>query len=307
MEGSLDFYNKETGSSIMTFTAGGPVMPNPTGARDYYVDGNRSASGDGLSPDTAYATLAEAVAASDISIALTANRWWARRNRIFLMADVTTESLVKFPTKCDVIGIGSYDANDKPGLSGRHLPVGEAYGTRFFNVHFKALAHASPIITLTNASSGIKFIGCTFDGTLGTMTIGIQATASPFMEVIDCDFVGTFVTSYITLGAGEAGRTRILENRMLGTAAKGIVVGGTATASWAPLIQGNLIYATGLTIDDDANIFFVVNNRLITDVDIDGDTAGGIDCKEEYASGNIVTGSGTEGDSDTFPFARIAA
>jgi len=306
-EGMLDFFRKDTAASVVTITEGGPVFPNPAGAMDYYVDANISASGTGLTPDTAYKTFAEAVTASDTSIALTANRWWARRNRIFLMADVTTENLVKFPTKCDVIGIGSYDGNTQPGISGRHLPVGEAYGTRFFNVHFKALAHASPIITLTNASSGIQFHGCTFDGTLGTMTSAILATASPFLQVIDCDFVGTFVTSYITFGAGEAGRTKIIGNRMLGTAAKGIVAPGTVTASWIPIISENVIYATGLTIDDDANVFFVVNNRLITDVDIDGDTAGGIDCKEEFACGNIVTGSGTEGDSDTFPFARIAA
>jgi len=302
-EGMLDFYNKSTGNSVMTLTEGGPVLPNPTGARDYYVDGNRSASGDGLSPDTAYKTLVEAVTASDISIALTANRWWARRNRIFLMADVTTENLVKFPTKCDVIGIGSYDGNDKPGLSGRHLPVGEAYGTRFFNIHFKALAHASPIVTLTNAAGGIKFIGCTFDGTLGTMTSAILATASPFLEVIDCDFVGTFVTSYITFGAGEAGRTRILGNRMTGTAAKGIVVPGTTTASWMPLIQDNTIVATGDPIEDASNLFYVVNNRMLTTANI-ATTTDGYTFNLALACGNILTG--LSGVAATVPFAVIA-
>lgn len=271
----------------------------------YYVDGNVASTGTG-SPDHPFATLAEAITASDAAIASSTNRWWARRNRIFACGDTLTETLVKFPTKCDIIGCGSYDANTQLGLYGHHAPVGEAYGTRLINIHLKAKAHASPIITLTNATSGMQFIGCTFDGTLGTMTIGIQATAHPFLEVVDCDFIGTFVTSYITFGAGEAGRTRIVGNRMLGTAAKGIVVGGTATASWHPLIAENTIYATGLTVDDDANIFFVVNNRLITDVDIDSDPASGIDCKEEYASGNIITGSGTEGQSDTFPYTLIA-
>lgn len=275
---------------------------NPTGAADYYVDGNVSATGSG-SIDSPYSTLAEAIAASDISIALTANRWWARRNRIFVMGDTLTEDLVKFPTKCDVIGLGSYDANDKPGLYGHHAPVGETYGTRWFNVHFKAKAHASPIITLTNAAGGVKTIGCVFDGTLGTMTSAILATASPFLEVLDCDFVGTFATSYITFGAGEAGRTRIIGNRMLGTAAKGIVAPGTTTASWKPLIQDNTIMATGKPIEDAASIFFVVNNRLMTDINI-GTTTDGYSFDLSSACGNILTG--LNGVATTVPFAVIA-
>ena len=278
---------------------------NPSGATDYYVDGNKSASGDGLSWATAKATFAEAVTLSDISIALTANRWWARRNRIFVAGDTLTENLVKFPTKCDVIGVGSYDANTQPGITGRHLPVGEAYGTRFYNIHFKAIAHASPIITLTSASSGIQFQSCTFDGTIGTMTSGILATASPFLVVADCDFVGTFVTSYITFGAGESGRTRIIGNRMLGTAAKGIVCPTTVTASWMSLIQDNTIMATGKPIDDASTtaVFYVVNNRLMTDINI-GTTTAGYTFDRSQACGNILTGD--SGVAATIPFAVIA-
>lgn len=301
--GNLNFVKtSDMSTSVFKITSNGAVFPNPTGAMDYYVDGNVSATGDGTI-DSPYLTLAEAIAASDISIALTANRWWARRNRIFLMADTTTESLVKFPTKCDVIGLGSYDGNTMPGITGQHAPVGEAYGTRFFNIHFKSPATAAPIITLTNASSGIQFHGCLFDGTAGTMTIGIQATASPFLVVNDCDFVGTFVTSYLTFGTGEAGRTRITNNRMLGTAAKGIVVGSGATASWMPLIDNNILKATGLTIDDDADIFVVTNNRLITDADI-GTTTAGYDFSLALASGNILTGD--SGVAATVPFAVVA-
>lgn len=268
----------------------------------YYVDGNVAATGTG-SPDHPYATLAEAIAASDAAMVLSANRWWARRNHIFACGDVLTENLVKFPTKCDVIGCGSYDANTKPGLYGRHLPVGESYGTRFINFHFKALAHASPVITLTNATGGFQVVGCTFDGTLGTMTSAILATASPFLVVEDCDFVGTFVTSYITFGTGEVGWTKILKNRMLGTAAKGIVVGAGATASRMPLIQGNVIMATGKPIDDAASIFFVVDNRLMTDINI-GTTTDGYTFDLSMACGNILTG--LNGVAATIPFAVIA-
>lgn len=270
----------------------------------YYVDGNVSATGSG-SPDHPYLTLAEAITASNTSIALSANRWWARRNRIYVCGDALSENLTAFPTKCDVIGCGSYDGFTKAGLSGRHVPASESYGTRWFNMHFKAVAHASAIHTLAGASSvsGTQFIGCTFDGTLGTMTSAILATAVPFLNVIDCDFMGTFVTSYISFGAGEAGGTRILGNRMLGTAAKGIVAPNTTTASWKPLIQGNSLHATGLTIDDDSDLFYVVDNRLMTDANI-ATTTDGYDFNLALASGNILTGA--TGVAATVPFAVVA-
>ncbi len=268
----------------------------------YYVDGNVSATGTG-SPDHPYATLAEAIAASDTCIASSTKRWWARRNRIYACGDTLTEDLVKFPTKCDVIGCGSYDSNTQLGLYGHHAPVGEAYGTRFYNVHFKAKAHASPVITLTNSSGGLQLHGCTFDGTLGTMTSAILATAHPFLVVDDCDFVGTFATSYITFGAGEAGRTRITNNRMIGTAAKGIVAPAQTTAAWIPLIQGNTIIATGKPIEDAASVFAVVNNRLITDINI-GTTTDGYSFDLSMACGNILTG--LNGVATTVPFAVVS-
>lgn len=268
----------------------------------YYVDGNVSATGSG-SPDKPYATLAEAVTASDAAIALAGNRWWARRNRIYACGDTLSEDLVKFPTKCDVIGCGSYNGNTMLGLSGMHAPVGESYGTRFFNVMFVAHAHAAPVITLTNATSGLQLHSCMIDGNAGTMTSGILATASPFLVINDCDFVGTFVTSYITFGAGEAGRTRITNNRMLGTAAKGIVVPGTTTASWMPLIQDNTINATGDPIEDASNLFYVVNNRMITAANI-ATTTDGYTFNLALASGNILTGA--SGVAATVPFAVIA-
>jgi len=270
----------------------------------YYVDGNVAATGNG-SPDHPYATLAEAITASNTSIALSANRWWARRNRIYVCGDALSENLTVFPTKCDVIGCGSYDGFTKAGLSGRHVPASESLGTRWYNMHFKAVAHASPIMTLAGASSvsGTQFIGCTFDGILGTMTSAILATAVPFLKVIDCDFTGTFVTSYITFGAGEAGGTQILDNRMLGTAAKGIVAPGTTTANWMPVIQGNTIMATGKPIEDAASVFFVVNNRLMTDINI-GTTTNGYSFDLSQACGNILTG--LNGVAATVPFAVVS-
>lgn len=287
---------------------GRPVSQvNPHGGQDYYVDGNRSASGTGYSWDTALATLAEAITLSDASIGLTANRWWARRNRIFVCGDVLTETLVKFPTKCDVIGVGAYDANSKPGLTGHHVPIGESYSTRFFNIKFNAVAAAAPIITLASTSSGTELHGCDFDGTAGTMTIGIQATASPFLVVNDCDFYGTFVTSYITFGTGEAGRTRITNNRMLGTAASGIVAGSGMTTSWPSLIDRNIINATGLVINDDADLFFISNNQLFSATDPTADSTGIADVNQLRCINNKVQITAAQGTERNFDFPFVVA
>jgi hypothetical protein len=237
---------------------GGNITPgaNPTGGMDYYVDGNATKGPqDGLSWDTAVDTLAEAITLSNASIGLAANRWWARRNRIFLVADLTTESLTTFPNKCDVIGLGSYDANTKAGLKGNHAPVNAGnYGTRFINVWFQGLAAAAPVVDLASSSSGIQFIGCTFDGSLGTMTYAIRATASPFLVVRDCDFFGPFATGYITFGTGETGGTIIEDSIMHGSSGLGISSVTGTTASYQSFIRNCTIITqtTGLCIDDDA-------------------------------------------------------
>ena len=269
---------------------------NPSGGQDYYVDGNVTTSGTGLSWSTAFSTIAAAIAASDISIALAANRWWARRNRIFVVGDTLTETLVKFPTKCDVIGVGAYDTNPMPGIVGNHVPIGESYSTRFINIDFVGVAAAAPITTLGSTVGGCEFHGCIMDAAAGTLTSGILATASMGLKVVGCDFRGTFATSYISYGAGDAGRTAITGNRMIGTAAAGIIANsGMTGATGSHLMNNNVIYATGLCVDDNADLFFITDNKFFTDADPTATLAGAMDADSTKGANNRVTGgAGTE-------------
>ena len=74
----------------------------------YFVDGNKSDdSGDGTTWATAYKYLATGLAASHAQISATANRAWARRNRVYVCGDAIEENLTKFAEKTDVIGVGS--------------------------------------------------------------------------------------------------------------------------------------------------------------------------------------------------------
>lgn len=266
----------------------------------YYVENNAgSDNNDGKSWDTAFKTLAKAISTNNTNIALS-SKTWAARNTIYYKADTETANLVAFPNKCDVIGVGSYDANDKPGITGRHVPVNTGnYGTRFINIWFKAIAHASPIVTLASTSSGIQFIGCTFDGSAGTVTLGILATASPFLKVIDCEFFGPFATGYISQGTGESAGTVIEGCRMGGSSGYGIKNVTGTTSSYPSYIKDNIIACatSGICIDDDANsgagIWHTIGNRVMNAATLTNyaGRTGIVDLNEDLAVDNICTGA----------------
>ncbi|MFA5340317.1 MAG: hypothetical protein WC332_00930 [Clostridia bacterium] len=239
------------------------------GGTVYYVENNSGNDAwDGLSIDRAFKTLAKAISVSNLDMARRAR--WARRNTIYLWSDYTTESLVAFPNKCDVVGCGSYDGNTQPGILGHHVPVNDDnYGTRFLNLWLKSTGAAAPIITLASSSSGFQ-IGRSTLTTNGTTTIGIQATASPFLKVFSNRFEGAFATSYMTFGTGEAGGTEIVGNTMVDAAASGIVAGSGMTSSWGSVIKDNLISAAGITINDAASLFYTSGNKLMSAATVTG-------------------------------------
>jgi hypothetical protein len=257
----------------------------------YFVDNNcGSDSNDGLSWEAPLKTFARAVVLNNIDIARGSDRW-ARRNTIYYAADTETATIVAFPNKCDVIGVGSYDANSKPGITGNHAPVNPGnYGTRFFNIWFKGPAVASPIITLANSSSGIQFHGCTFSAT-STTTTAITSTASPFLKIFNCRFEGAVATATISIGAGEAGGTEIVGNDILESAAVGILVNAATTTSWRSVIKDNLIQAATLTVDDNSDLFYIINNRLISAAAVTtiATCAEASDINAKRGSGNYLT------------------
>ena len=239
------------------------------GGTVYYVENNAGNDKyDGLSIEYPFKTLAKAISVSNTDMDRRGR--WAKRNTIYYFADTETATLTAFPNKCDVVGLGSYDANTKPGISGNHAPVNSGnYGTRFYNVWFKGVATASPIVDLTSTTSGCQFIGCAFDGVAGTVTYAIRATASPFLKVIGCDIFGTFATGYIALGTGETAGTVIEGNFMHGSAGLGIATVTGTTSAYQTLVKNNVISTTGtgLCVDDEANsstgILYLVGNRFM--------------------------------------------
>ena len=116
-----------------------PFYPNPSGGKDYFVDGNtQNTIQDGATWATAFDTLAEALAASHARIGTAAYRSWAVRNRIFVVGDALVEDLTALAQKTDVIGVGQCDGFG-PGarIQGNHVIGTTSYaGCRLINLAF---------------------------------------------------------------------------------------------------------------------------------------------------------------------------
>jgi len=235
----------------------------------FFVDVNAGVdTNDGLTWGSAFKTLAVAIVASNASIAAGASGW-ANRNRIYYKGDNNeddTETLITLANKCDIIGVGSYDHRDYPIMIGNHVVGAAVYmGCRFINMGFKSLAAGGAIFTVPDTTSGLQFIGCHFDGNTAVPgTIGLSATAVDFLHVIDCEFIGAFSTAAIVIGAGEGRGTIIKGNRIEGV--KGIQVDiGFTSATEVSFIDSNLIYTTGMAIDENSDLFIISNNTILSD------------------------------------------
>jgi hypothetical protein len=296
------------GGTLLAETGAAVIFPNPSGAQDYFVDGNVSASGDGLSWATAFKTLSEAIAASNISIALTANRWWARRNRIFACGDEElTENLTVLPEKCDIIGTG-YDILAMPRLTGNHTIAAATKGTRFINMGFMDPSGTADLFVIPAGCHGLAFIGCHFHPkATGSTGKALEITNSSSVRIQDCTFDvrGGSMTGIFALAISLEGTVlhdvKITDNHI--TATLGIAVVEAAAVAMGSLIARNTIRSTGIAIDDNSDDFQVVDNRWMTDVDTTTSTAG-YDFNLQLAAGNIQMG--VNGLCDTVPFTKIA-
>jgi len=303
---------RDKGGNRMVVAAGGEVimepgallqLANPTGAADYVVDLNVSATGDG-SLAAPFSTIAEAIAASNTSIGLTANRWWARRNRIFVMGDGITESLTVLPEKCDIIGFGS-DLYPFPRITGRHTIAVAKVGCRFINIGLQA-SSATDVMTLPAGCHGFQFLGGQVVPATGGTAVGFGITDTACMKIAGTKFqIGggsmthIFATAISLLGT-IGHESEITDCDIFGTV--GILTAATLAALGSK-IDGCRIRSTGKPINDASGVYQVVNNRMMTDINI-GTTTAGYTFTLALSCGNILTG--LNGVAATIPFAVIA-
>lgn len=256
-----------SGGQILVEPGGSVMGGNPTGAADYFVDLNVSATGDG-SMNSPFATIAEAITASNTSIGLTANRWWARRNRIFVMGDGITESLTVLPEKCDVIGCGA-DLYPFPRVIGAHTIALAKVSCRFINMGFQA-SGTGDLFVIPAGCHGLQFIDCVATASSAGNTKAFEITDSAHVRIDGCRILsgaGVAATGIFALGIGIEGTASIhdlqISNcRILATAGIAIAA-GDLNGSW---VSDNYIRAlgSGKAIVDSSNEVAFVNNRIIT-------------------------------------------
>ena len=295
MERILSVYGPRASRPISDFMMAGQYAglgAGPRGAQ-YFVDGNVSATGAGTI-DHPFSTIAEAITASNASIALSANRWWARRNQIFVVGDDLDEDLTVLPEKCDVIGCGSDDTIAGPRVLGHHtfvIPAGKGMGTRFINMGWQN-DRAEALITIPAGGSGLQILGGIMYPFAGGSTIALSLT-----DLADIVIDGLEI-AYNAGGAIFAEGIKILgtvshKNKIRNCdiyATEGIhVAAGNATTGG--VIAGCNIYATALTINDESLLFRVLGNTLVTAANPTNAATGGIVANKLLAAGNYLTGS----------------
>lgn len=292
---------------------------NPSGAQDYFVDLNKASAAsntirathdagvDGKSWANAFMLIASAITASNTSIGLTANRWWARRNRIFVCGDGINEDLVLLPEKCDIIGVGA-DLYPFPRIIGHHHIGAAAVGTRLINLGFQG-DDATVLLEIPAACHGLQILGCLFVPKASGTTVGLKITDTAAMKISGNTFqigggqmaniFGTAISLLGTIGH----ESEISHNKI--TATVGILT-ATALVALGSYMNDNYIRATGLTINDVARDYQVINNRLITDADTSTTIANGVASDPYISVGNIMMGTGAAGYADTYPWAKVA-
>jgi len=267
VKGNLVFSNVKSGNPVATISGSGIQFPNPTGAMDYFVDLNISTSGDGLSWSTAFSTIAAAITASNTSIGLTANRWWARRNRIFVLGDGITESLTVLPEKCDIIGLGS-DLYPFPRVIGTHTIAVAKVSCRFINMGFQATG-TGDLFVIPAGCHGLQFLDCTFTAATAGNTKCLEITDSAHVLINGCKIItpaGAVTTSIFAVGIAIEGTAAIHDfeasDNFIFATAPIEVANGTLNGS---LIARNTLKAVGgLCINDDSDDVACVDNRLIS-------------------------------------------
>ena len=260
----------------------------------YFVENNAGSDGnDGSSWDKAFKTLAKAITVSNAAIAAN-SKGWASRNTIFIKGDACEVDLTTGATKCDIIGVGSCDAEPRARIIGEHAFTGSStqMGMRFFNLEF-VNDDTSALFTVTTPY-GIEWHNCWFtEGADCTHAIVTDGATGTRVVIEGCVFrprnTGTkFATAAIDISTVLTYGLEIRNNIIDGTI--GIDIDTAAGSIHQAYIDNNVIIATGMVIDDESEDCIVTNNRMMSAGDNSTETTV-IQIGTALAAGNILTGT----------------
>lgn len=262
----------------------------------YFVECNAGNDDyDGHDWEHAFKTLGQAIKVSNASISNSPvgyGRGWAARNKIYIKGDACDEDLSTGPQKCDVIGVGSCDAQPMARILGTQAFTSLG-GCRFFNIEFWDDG-ASYNLTFTTCD-GIEFHNCKFtckSNSLGAIRF-LGATGSEIV-IEDCIFRpdadgNPFDTAAISLEQTTCNGCVIRNNVIEGDV--GINIDCTNVRQ-AYVDRNTIVAVVGKAIDDASSKFYITNNTWIC---INVTAANSITYNEHFAANNIGKGkSGTK-------------
>ena len=254
----------------------------------YFVDGgDGSDTYDGLSWDNAFKTIAYAITKSNANIVANV----AARNTIFIRGDLFAEDLTVPPIKCDVIGVGSSDEQNKAKITGEHAWTGSTTNesSGFYNIEFQN--DGTTAIFTVATPSGLYFGDCCF--TAEAACVGAilltGATGNDFVmkncwlrNALDND---PFDTAAISITVTTFYHMLIENCKIEGD----IGIDIDSTNMYNGIVTGCTIKGTGLVIDDESNDVTYTNNAFITAA---ANTANDmLDWNVALAARNVATGA----------------
>ena len=201
------------------------IHPNAAFGNVYWVDKSTgSDSNDGLTPASAFLTIANAISVSNAEVGS------YDMNTIYVNSNTYTESLTTGPKQCNIIGIGA-----KVRLQGVQAFASASNNWHFWNIQFRY--STGTLFTIPSTSYGVGFHGCTFDNTGATIGISVGATQDFICE--DCRFIGNPI--FTTAITSTARQIRLLiRNNIIAATTNGILI-AAADDGYFNVIKDNVI------------------------------------------------------------------
>ena len=207
----------------------GAVNPNSAFGKVYWVDKTTgSDSNDGLSPATAFASIAQATTVNNADVGTNTYNI----NTIYVNTASYAETLTAFPANANVISIGAGTF-----LTGAQTSQAKLYNCHFYGFWFVGNT-AAPIVTVSDNSQFVGFHNCTFAAG-ATTTYGIQLNKVYEATIEGCKFLGNPLCPTAIYVTAIQLRTRITNNWIAATT-NGILI-NNYTGDYGNLIDNNFI------------------------------------------------------------------
>ncbi len=204
--------------------APGAFNPNAGFGKVYWVDkATGTAGGNGLTPDAAMLTIAQAITASNAVVGS------YNMNTIYVNANTYTEDLTTAPRNVNIVAIGA-----KTRLQGTHVFAANQ-NWHFWNFWFRDSSGTN--FTVADSSYKYGWHNCVFENS--GATIAIQTSGRADMMIEGCQFLGNPVFTTCIKISGTHNRS-VIRNNLIAATTDGILI-DDGVDGYGNLIFGNVI------------------------------------------------------------------